>query len=208
MLLFGHIGITAGVVKTVDMLLVGANFSRGHPESRSKGNAASRGLKTRLISPFSKMRDGLDAVDYRLVIAGSLLPDIVDKPVWLLVAGDASLSGRGYTHTLLFNLVLLLGGVVLVRLNKTWPLVISLASLMHLVLDQIWTSPAVMLWPLLGPLPALETAGWLHGIFQGLFSYPGVYIPELIGLLIVLLFAYRLMVEKRVFGFIRDGIVY
>jgi membrane-bound metal-dependent hydrolase YbcI (DUF457 family) len=146
-------------------------------------------------------------IDYRVVVLGSLLPDIIDKPVWLLAIGDVSLSGRGYAHTLLFNLALLAAGLVLIRYRKSWLLPIAVSSVMHLIFDQMWRSPARLLWPLLGPLPEEETTGWLSNIIQALFTYPEVYIPEMIGLVIVLLFAYKIVARKRVTAFIRNGAV-
>ena len=78
---------------------------------------------------------------------------------------------------------------------------------MHLILDQIWSRPVVLLWPLLGPLPRGETTGWMSNMIQGLFSRPEVYVPEIIGLVIVLSFAYRIVRGKSVTIFIRDGAI-
>lgn len=149
-------------------------------------------------------------IDYRMVLLGSLLPDIIDKPVWFLVSrltGDTTLSGRGYAHTLLFSLILCLSGLVLIRYKQSWLLIVSLSSFMHLILDQIWDSPVVLLWPLLGPLPERATVGWFPNLIQGLFLHPSVYIPEIIGLLIVLFFVCRLVIRKSLPGFLKDGAI-
>ncbi len=208
MLLFGHIGITAGVVKACDILAPITKPVNSHPlHSSSRFGKFIARERLRFHDLLNGIRSRIGSVDYRIVLVGSLLPDIIDKPVWLLVNSGVFLSGRDYAHTLLFNLVLLVGGLILIRYRKSWLLIISLASLMHLILDQMWNSLAVLLWPLLGPLPKEETAGWLSNTVQALFLYPEVYIPEIVGLVIVLLFVYRLVMRKSVISFIRDGTI-
>jgi len=208
MLLFGHIGITAGVVKACDTLVSMSRPDNSYePGSSSRFGIVIRKQRLRLHHLLSGIKGRIGSIDYRIVLLGSLLPDIIDKPLWLLAVGYIAPSGRGYAHTLLFNLALFICGLILVRYRKSWLLIISLCSFMHLIFDQIWNSPVVLLWPLLGPIPEKETVGWLFNIIQGLFSYPSVYIPEIIGLVIVLLFAYRLMIRRSFISFIRGGAV-
>lgn len=208
MLLFGHIGITAGVVKACDIL---ASASR--PDNSYDSGSSSRfGIvihkkQLRLHHLLNGIKGRIGSIDYRIVLLGSLLPDIIDKPLWLFAGSYISSSGRGYGHTLLFNLALFIGGLLLIRYRKSWLLIISLCSFMHLISDQIWNSPVVLLWPLLGPFPREETVGWLPNIFQALFSHPSVYIPEIIGLVIVLLFAYRGVIRRSLISFIRGGAI-
>jgi len=145
--------------------------------------------------------------DYRLIVIGSMLPDLIDKPVWFLVNGDVSLSGRDYAHTLLFGLILFLGSLVLTTYGKSWLLVISVSSFVHLALDRMWENPVILLWPILGPLYREETTGWVFDMFEALFLYPEVYIPEVIGLLILVAFSYRLVKKKMLTNFIKSGII-
>ncbi len=208
MLLFGHIGVTAGVVKACDILTsMNRTDSSRQPDSGLNFSTIIGKKRLRLHYLLNGIKGWLGSIDYRIVLLGSLLPDIIDKPVWFFVTGATSLSGRDYAHTLLFNLVLFFGALVLIRYRKPWLLIISLSSFIHLVLDQMWNSPVILLWPLLGPFSKKETVGWLSNIFQVLFSYPEVYIPEIIGLVIMLLFAYRLVKRRSVISFIRDGAV-
>jgi len=211
MLLFGHIGITAGAVKACDILVSMTNPGNNYqPNSSLKSTAFINSERLRSRNLLNGIKGRLDSIDYRLVLLGSLLPDIIDKPVWFLVTGltnDTALGGRDYAHSLLFNLVLVIGGLVLIRYRKSWLLIISLSSFMHLILDQMWNSPEILLWPLMGSLPELETAGWLPDLFQALFSYPEVYIPEIIGLVIIFLFACRLAMKRSVTIFVREGAI-
>ena len=208
MLFFGHLGITAGVSKACGVLLsmttAGNNYQPGDEVDSKRVIGRERFFLSPLINGI---KTGIGSIDYRLVLLGSLLPDIIDKPVFLLIGGSASLSGRDYAHTLLFNLALFASGIILFRYRKPWLLIISFSSFMHLVFDQMWGSPVILLWPLLGQMPQGETAGWLANRFQGLFLYPQVYIPEIIGLLVILVFTYRIRKNKGVIGFLKEGIV-
>lgn len=207
MLLFGHLGITAGIVKACDILV-----SVGKPDSCESDCHSGFGIvigkrRRRLYSVLNGIKDRIGSLDYRIVLLGSLLPDIIDKPLWLFAARDIFPSGRGYAHTLLFNIVLLICGLVLIRYRKPWLLIISLCSFMHLVLDQIWNNLVILFWPLLGPLPMGETEGWVLSLFQALFLHLEVYIPELVGLVIVILLAYRVVKTKSIISFIRGGAI-
>ncbi|MFC2021853.1 metal-dependent hydrolase [Chloroflexota bacterium] len=211
MLFFGHIGITAGVAKAFEILetVTKPNNSHESDSSLKFGTVIGRG-RLRLHYLLNRIKGRLGSIDYRMILPGSLLPDIIDKPVWFFVTSltsDTSLSGRDYVHTLLLNLGLLTGGLVLIRYKTSWLLIISLSSFMHLIFDQIWNSPMVLLWPLLGPLPKEETVGWLSNVLQGLFLYPAVYVPEIIGLLVILLFASRLVMRKNVTSFLKGGAI-
>ena len=208
MLFFGHLGITAGVSKACDILL---SMTKPGGSYQLSDNIGSRLVISRersdLRHVISRIQAGIGLIDYRLVLLGSLLPDIIDKPVFLLIGDSASLSGRDYAHTLLFNLALFVSGMVLFRYRKPGLLIISFSSFMHLVLDQMWGSSVILLWPLMGPLPHGETSGWLADRFQGLFLYPQVYIPEIIGLLVIFFFTYRVTKKKGITDFLKEGVI-
>jgi len=85
-------------------------------------------------------------VDLAFLALGSMLPDIIDKPLGLLAFGTAE-QGRTFGHTLLFLMVLAALAVYLKNLRLTS---VSVGVLAHLVLDSMWKSPAILFWPLLG----------------------------------------------------------
>lgn len=208
MLLFGHTGIITGVVKACEIL--GSVSRPSHirqPVPSSRFGTTIHKKRLRLYRLLSGIKNLMGPIDYRLVLIGSLLPDILDKPLWFFTGGDIFVSGRSYIHTLLFNLVLFICGLILVKYGKSWLLIISLGSFMHLILDRIWGDPVVLWWPLLGPFQRVETAGWIANTLHGLVSDPKVYIPEIIGLIIILLLGYRLMVKKNAIKFIRTGAI-
>ncbi len=208
MLLFGHTGITAGIVKVCDILgSINRPLGSYQPDSNSRFSLTIRKKRLRLYHWLNGIRIQIGLIDYRLVLLGSLLPDILDKPSWLFASGDIFPSGRGYGHTFLFNLLLFICGFILIKYKRSWLLIISLSSIIHLILDQIWDNPVVPWWPLLGPFHRVEPTGWLSNLIHALSSDPGTYVPEIIGLIIILLMGYRLIVRKRMFNFIRTGAI-
>jgi hypothetical protein len=92
---------------------------------------------------------------------GALLPDLVDKPLGILVLGGELGSGRIYLHTLLFLVLFLLaGGVAFARYHRPGLLAAGVGAASHQVLDLMWLQPKAWLFPFLGRFPPIETEGW------------------------------------------------
>jgi hypothetical protein len=99
------------------------------------------------------------AFDYRFVLVGALLPDVLDAPF----------GGARVAHTLLASAAVLI--VVMLatqqrRRVRRSLLAIPIGTMLHLVLDGMWTVTEVFWWPLFGtsfgdePLPSVDR-GWL-----------------------------------------------
>jgi hypothetical protein len=122
-----------------------------------------------------------------LLALGSMLPDIIDKPLGYAIFGTPAM-GRIYAHTLLF--LLALAALAMIRISAA-----SLAGgvLAHLALDMIWLSPTVFLWPLLGEFPSANPIGilsYMDMIIRGLGD-PGIFVPEMAGLAYLVYFGIR-----------------
>lgn len=121
----------------------------------------------------------LSRVSLPALALGSMLPDIIDKPLGLMVFGSPNM-GRTFAHTLLFLIILVLlcwHSLDIRLISLTW------GVLCHLCLDYMWNSPEILLWPLLGPFPSaplLDTMSYLEMLLTGLKN-PGVFIPEIAG---------------------------
>jgi inner membrane protein len=129
-------------------------------------------------------------IDYRLVLIGSVLPDLIDKPLGVLFP-QALGAGRDFAHTLLF-LALVTGLGVLLWRKKKQPggLVLAGGCLAHLILDSMWQHPEVLLWPFYRTAHSLEfPAGnpdvWLYFWINAILTKPVVYISELFGILLL-----------------------
>ena len=97
--------------------------------------------------------------DYRLVIVGALLPDLV----------DAAFGGSAVAHSVVGSVVLL--GVVMVatigrRSLRRHLIALPIGTFLHLVFDGAFTRTQAFWWPFAGgslaeqPLPVVERGGW------------------------------------------------
>jgi inner membrane protein len=187
MLLFAHAGLTLGAAAL-----------------------AARAVKNKcpvaagVMSWFDRVAE---FIDIRVLLVGALLPDIIDKPVGEFFFRDTFGNGRIFFHTLVFLiLVVSLGLYLFRRWRQVWMLTLAGGALMHLVLDAMWTSPATLFWPFLGFIFEKEPAGnWLSGIWYGLLTQPGVYVPEIAGFLILLWLGLSLLARKKLWAFIWHG---
>ena len=179
MLLFGHAGITLGTAVLLDKALPRSRFSR------ITGNS----------------------VDIRVLVIGSLLPDIIDKPIGYLFFRNAVSTGKAFAHTLLFLLICaVVGFYVYKRRGKTGLLAISFGIFTHLIFDQMWRNPQALFWPLLGTtFPRGDATTWIPNMLEALMTDPQVYIPELVGTAILIWFLLTLARRRKVFYFLRYG---
>ena len=179
MIFFGHIGITAGIVKGCEAV------------SRKK-----RG------------RQGIP-VDYRFVMAGSVLPDLIDKPIGMFFFRSTFHNSRLFAHTLLFSAVLLLLGWLLYKRRKnSRVLFLGVGSFIHLVLDSMWFYPQILFWPfLLRPFPARPEGDWVAEDMQNLLVSPFYMGAEAVGLAILLFFFIRAARRGRLRDFLLRGIL-
>jgi inner membrane protein len=196
---FAHTGITLGAAA----LLNGLRGSRPENEATETDECAvpteskSRSVGTWFVSVGQR-------IDLRVLLIGSLLPDIVDKPAGLFVFG--TIWCRLFCHSLLFLAVVAGAGFCLYACrHKNWLLVLAFGVFMHLVLDEMWLDTHTLLWPIQG------------------FSFPTVYRPdleqgvpaeqdmakalisELVGLVVLGWFAWLLVRRGKLYAFIRHG---
>ncbi|NLX50181.1 MAG: metal-dependent hydrolase [Methanospirillum sp.] len=104
---------------------------------------------------------------------GALLPDLVDKPLGILVLGETLSSGRVFFHTLpLLIVVLLAGAVVLARYGRPSLFAVGVGMASHQALDVMWTQPNTWLYPFLGPFDTIATEGWFLRVFIAELTNP------------------------------------
>ena len=124
-----------------------------HPLGHMTVAAGTVWFGARLLGQSSDAaRRIVDRIDYRLVLLGGLLPDLIDKPLaWFVLHDYLDGNGHVYGHTLLAALVVFLPGLVLV-VWRSDPRVLAMgvAMLSHLAVDPTNHSPENLLWPLLG----------------------------------------------------------
>ena len=178
-------------------------IARRSPSQNSSDNGQDIALDIEACKPTRSNK----FIDWRLVILGSLLPDIIDKPLGTIILSDTFSNGRILAHTLLFSLILLSLGILLYYKNEmTGVLVVALCSMVHLVLDSMWRTPQTLFWPFKGwTFPKADIHNWIPEIIESAQTNPSTFIPEIIGISIIVSFLLYLLLNNRVLSFIKTG---
>jgi membrane-bound metal-dependent hydrolase YbcI (DUF457 family) len=144
-----------------------------------------------LLSHLSTKNKFWSIVPY--IVVGSLLPDIIDKPLGRIILAETIGSGRIFAHTLIFAIMLGLVGYYLYHQGQPNLLIIIAATFCHLLEDSMWNSPQVLFWPLLGwEFPRDTISGsfidYLMLIMNRSYtvSFTEVFIAEITGLFIII----------------------
>lgn len=150
---------------------------------------------------------GRRRIDYRYILVGAVLPDLVDA-VLTATAFD-SFSGRGPSHSL--SAVIVVAVAIILGLRGETRLAvfgIAVGWLLHLVGDAMWEAPRTFLWPAFGSafesFPA-EPYSW--DLFTDPLGHLGTWLGELAGIAALAWFwvAFRLGEENRLRLFLSDG---
>jgi len=175
--LFGHVGLAWGGVLVVE------EASRRLP---------GLGRRTR--------------IDFRFVILGSMLPDIIDKPLGIYILGGGLSNGQIFAHSLLSVLLLLLAALVARAGLRPALAFTALGAGVHLLQDRMWEKPHTLLWPLLGRrFERVDVSGWSGQMLEQLFSDPCTYVSEAAGAAVVVVLLAVLMRRGGLRDFILAG---
>ena len=163
MFIFGHIGVTLGIAFVI----------------------------SRLVLP--RIREGIRPnLNYSFIAVGSLLPDLIDKPIGRILLGESVANGRLFGHTLLFVLILIMIGLFL-KNHRNEIFCLSFATFLHLCEDRMWEMPVTLLYPLYGfafPKGAVIGENW-YDYFLLIFirsyvpSLSYVFVSEIVGIVIL-----------------------
>jgi inner membrane protein len=184
--------------------LIDAIESLGRRRSFGNNSRERKGLHRRLLEGPRSLE--CFRIDFRLLLVGSLLPDIIDKPlVFWLLPELVNHNARSIGHSLAFNLALLaIALLALVVFRLSGPLVLVLSSLGHVLLDQMWQLPDRFLWPLYGwqfPPGTTSFDDWAG--FH--LSLAWVDAPEMIGAAFLFWFSLRLWRLRAMVQFLKRG---
>ncbi len=170
MLIFGHTGITLGAA-----VLLRSTLARSY-SLQPTANKVTEWLEStsKMYSPQNDPSSSrarwltfLEKIDTRLLVIGSLLPDIIDKPVGTFFFRDSLSNGRIFCHMLAFLLLTTLTRIYLYRSHgKTWMLTLSFGTFTQLICDQMWLTLQTLLWPVYGwTFEKVDLTHWIQNIF-------------------------------------------
>ncbi|MCE2527465.1 MAG: metal-dependent hydrolase [Actinomycetia bacterium] len=123
--------------------------------------------------------------DLRWLVAGALVPDVIDMPIGTLLWVGTFASGQLFAHSLTSTVVV--GVAVLLLTRRGSParrnlMVMMVGWLIHLLSDGIWLEPRVFWWPLWGwSFPSEELPFW-QGAWARAGSDPSRRLSEAVGL--------------------------
>jgi hypothetical protein len=150
---------------------------------------------------------GRRRIDYRFVLLGAVLPDVVDGVLGLfLFEGPA---GRWIAHSILAVVVVTVAIVIgLPRERRLAVFGLGVGWLLHLVGDGMWAAPRTFLWPAFGTEFASaprEPYSW--DLLANPLAHLGTWGGELVGLGVLAWFyvAFGLNHAKRRRLFLKDG---
>ncbi|MCJ2519837.1 MAG: metal-dependent hydrolase [Candidatus Thermoplasmatota archaeon] len=173
------------------------------------------GLTAALGEFLTRRRVISQQLDYRILLLGSMLPDVIDKPLGILLG----IEGRNVAHSLLFSVSLTLFLILPLVVQNIYPSriarrltnplpILTIGLWTHLLLDRIWQQPSIILWPFLGV--GFEQATFdLFELIVGLLD-PYVLGGEVLGLGVMLLLAlrYRLYKRSKFLRLLRSGLLH
>lgn len=207
MIFFAHLGLTYAAAAVIEKA---AQRDEAEEKSEIRGSISRGKVKT--------------VFDYRFILIGAILPDLLDKPAIYFLSSESVHSGRVFAHTLLFVILLTcLGLLIRNKYGKSWLLYLAGGSLAHLVLDSMWLFPVTLFWPFydlfsshihgLGNTVGHAFVSILNQPFDsvsvesilGALSDPYKGIPELAGFLIIAFVLVRLVSGKKLLSFLKTG---
>jgi hypothetical protein len=127
-------------------------------------------------------------------MAGSILPDLIDKPLGLLFPSVLG-GGRTIFHALIIAGFLLLCTGIFARPASRWlGAGVAGAVLLHQVMDEMWTLPANWLYPFLGPFQGHMIPDYVGTYFWNEITDPSEWML-VIGSVMILAYAYHFLPE-------------
>jgi inner membrane protein len=151
---------------------------------------------------------GRQRIDYRFILLGAVLPDLIDVPLSFLFGWPGR---RGPAHTLLAVVVVTV--VILIafrgrrRLSRFG---LGVGWLTHLVGDGMWLIPRTFLWPAFGTrFGGIPPEPYSLDLIVHPLSHLSTWGGELAGVAVLVWFwvAFRLGEGDRLRRFARDGML-
>ena len=152
----------------------------------------------------------IESLDYRILIIGALLPDLIDKPLSLYL-GKAIGTTQSFGHTLIFAVILLFAGLFLYqKCGKRLFLTLAIGILFHQVLDLVTMNYKNFFWPLYG-FKFIQSKQFETSLTQKLINHissPYYLIGEIVGLIITTYYFVKIYINGRLIDFIKSGKMY
>jgi hypothetical protein len=148
-------------------------------------------------------------VDVRFLLAGALIPDVIDLLLGTVIFAERYSTGELWSHTLLVPSLYMAVVLVLTRRGRRRRayMALGIGWLLHLLLDGMWTDPELFFWPFFGWEMPQGAAPFWPLAWERAMSDPWRWILEAVGLayMVWLWFAVGLNHREARQGVIRTG---
>ena len=86
---------------------------------------------------------------------GSVLPDLVDKPLGHIIFSSSLDNGKIFFHSLVIVLLFFIAGLIVWKYYRSFSfLIVAAGMFIHQISDMMWREPVNWYYPLLGPYQA------------------------------------------------------
>ncbi len=120
-------------------------------------------------------------MDLRWVLAGSILPDLIDKPIGAVLFNEVFGTHRLFAHAVAFPIVALFAILLVTRRGtalRRGLIGAVIGTFIHLLLDGAWATPEAFWWPFFGwEFPRLADSD-LVALLGRLLTEPLVWVGE------------------------------
>lgn len=123
---------------------------------------------------------------------GSMLPDMIDKPIGEFIFFNTFNNGRIFAHTLLFIILLTILAVLAYKYWKTNSFgVLALATAFHIIQDGMMFKPRTFFWPLYGlDFPKYNFQDYIPFVINNWINNPKMIFNEILFILGLIAFIY------------------
>ena len=146
-----------------------------------------------VASLFARVTSGRQPrlrIDYRIVLVGSMIADLVDKPIGFAIG----ISGRAAAHTGAFAVGLTLLAFAAHLRGRNGLAWFAFGHWTHLLLDGMWEDPTVLFYPGFGWAFPPASATVLDLLFR--FQDPVVLGGEILGAFLLAILAYEVKLSS------------
>ena len=122
---------------------------------------------------------------------GSVLPDIVDKPLGHIIFSSSLDNGKIFFHSLVIVLLFFIAGLLVWKYYRSYSfLVVAFGMFLHQVVDMMWVQPIAWYYPLLGRFETDTSPDYFLGAVVAELTSPTEWI-FFAAIMVVALFIFR-----------------
>jgi len=121
---------------------------------------------------------------------GSVLPDVIDKPLGYIIFNSTLSNGKIFFHSLLILLLFFIAGLIVWRWYRSRAFLwVTVGILSHQIVDGMWVYPTSWFYPLYGPFPSgAPRPGYIEQVYLNEISSPTewIFLVAIIAILLIL----------------------